>query len=196
MLRFVLGDEDHVAGRGLLPHARRHLRDDVLVGRIEDALRGVEPQAVEVELANPVRGVLDHELPHRTGVGPVEVDGVTPLVGVPVGEVRRRERLQVVAVRAEVVVDDVENHAEPERVRAVDEPPQIVRPPVGAGGREEIDAVVAPAETAGELGDRHHLDAGDAQRLQPRQLACGRRPGALGREGADVQLVEHLSAAG
>ena len=78
-----------VARRGLLSHARRNLRDDVLVGRVEDALRGVEPQPVEVELANPVRRVLDHELAHGTGIGPVEVDRVTPLVGVPVGEVRR-----------------------------------------------------------------------------------------------------------
>ena len=41
------------------------LSEDVLGERIEDLLRGVEAQAVEMELVDPVAGVRDEELAHR-----------------------------------------------------------------------------------------------------------------------------------
>ena len=40
---------------------------------------------------------------------------------VAVGEERRRDAMQVVAFRTEVVVDDVDQHHEPARVRRVDQ---------------------------------------------------------------------------
>ena len=88
VLRLVLGDEDDARGAPPLPDASRDSREDVFVRAVVDALRGVEPQAVEVELANPVRGVLHDELADRRGAGPVEVDGVTPFGRVAIGEVR------------------------------------------------------------------------------------------------------------
>ena len=78
-------------------------------------------------------------------------------------------------------------------MRAIDEAAQIVRRAVEPRRREQVDAVVAPAELAGELGDRHHLDDRDAESRERRQLLRGRRPRALRREGADVQLVDHLA---
>ena len=50
-------------------------------------LGGVEAQAVEVELVDPVAGVRDEELAHRPGVRAVEVERLAPLVLVAVGEV-------------------------------------------------------------------------------------------------------------
>jgi hypothetical protein len=42
-----------------------------VLGRVvEDLLRGVEPQAVEVELVDPVARVGEEELAHRPAVGP------------------------------------------------------------------------------------------------------------------------------
>jgi hypothetical protein len=41
-----------------------------------------------------------------------------------------RELREVVPVRAEVIVDDVEDDAEGELVRAVDEPPEVVGPSI------------------------------------------------------------------
>ena len=59
--------------------------------------------------------------------------GPSKLIGSPHGvvyllrEVCRAERLEVVSVRAQVVVDDVEDHAETELVGPVDEPAEVVR---------------------------------------------------------------------
>ena len=48
-----------------------------------------------------------------------------------------------------MVVDDVEDDADAEPVRRIDEAAQIVRAAVEAGRREQVDAVVAPAESPG-----------------------------------------------
>ena len=72
-----------------------------------------------------------------------------------------------------MVVDDVENDAHAERMGALDEPPQIVGPAVQARRREQIHAVVPPAEAAFKIGDRHHLDHGDAGMCKLRQFGFG-----------------------
>jgi hypothetical protein len=78
---------------------------------------------------------------------------------------------------------------------AVQEAAKVVRLAIEVAGREEIDAVVAPAEAAGELGDRHHLDDRDAEPGQLRQLPAGGLPGPLRGEGPHVHLVEDLPIA-
>ena len=130
----------------------------------------------------------------RTAAGVVvEVDRVAPFVLVAGGEIRPGELREVVAVRTEMVVDDVQNHAQAEVMRAIDEPTQVVRGAVQMARREQIDAVVAPAETSGELRDRHHFDRGDPDVGERRQLLHRRTPGAFLGERADVELVEHLA---
>ncbi len=121
---------------------------------------------------------------------------LAPFVLVAVGEVVLRELAQVVAVRPEVVVDHVEDHAQADGVGAVDEAAKVVGRAIEPRGREQVDAVVAPAEAAGKVGHRHHLEDRDAQRGQLGQLPLGRRPGPFRRERADVHLVDHLAVAG
>ena len=190
-LRFVLADEEQLALAGRLACPARELADDVVRAGVEDRLDRVEPQAIEVELGDPVRRVLHDILAHR---GLVEREPVAPLaaLGVPV---QRRPLEHRVAGGAEVVVDDVEDHGEAERVRAVDEPPQVVRRAVVVGGRVEVHAVVAPVVAAGALGERHHLDRRDPDVGEVGQGARGRLPRALGRERPDVQLVEDVAIA-
>ena len=89
-----------------------------------------------------------------------------------------------------MVVDDVEDDRDAERVRAIDKAAEIVRPAVEPGRREQIDPVIAPAEAAGEIGDRHQLDAGDAERGQFGQFARSRLPAPLRGEAADMHLVD------
>ena len=146
-----------------------------------------------MELVDPVAGVRDEELAHRRGIRAIEIDRVAPLVLVPVAEIRGREQPHVVAARPEVVVDDVEDDADAERVGAIDEPLQIVGPAVQARGRKQIDAVIAPPEAALELRDRHQLDDRDSRMRELGQLGFGRRKRALARERADMQLVDHLA---
>ena len=164
---------------GRLARAPADRRQDVLARRIEDLLRRVEAQAVEMKLVDPVAGVGDEELAHRRRVRAVEVDRVAPLVVVAVGEVRGRERAQVVADRAEVVVDDVEDDGDAAARARVDEAAEVVGRAVQVRRREQVDAVVAPAEAPVELGDRHQLDHRDADARQLAQLVRGRGPRPL-----------------
>ena len=77
-------------------------------------------------------------------------------------------------------------------MRGVDEGPQVIRSAVQPCRREQVDAVVAPAESSGEVGDGHHLDDGDAELGESGQLLDRRSPRALPGERADVHLVKYL----
>ncbi len=93
-----------------------------------------------------------------------------------------------------MVVDDIENHGEPDRVRAIDEALERIRIAVYVIRRKQLYAVVAPVPAAGTLGDRHHFEHRDAELAQVAQLLRGGVERALGRECADVELVDDLSA--
>ena len=126
---------------------------------------------------------------HRPRVRPVEVEAVAPGRAVAAREVGPELR-QVVPLRAEVVVDDVEADREAERVGAVDEALQRGGPAVGLVHGVGRDAVVAPVPLARERLHRHELDAGDAQLHEVREPLRGGVERARRGEGPDVQLVE------
>ena len=144
---------------------------------VEDVLRRIDTQAVDVELVDPVGGVGKDELAHRPGVLAVEVQRLAPLGLVPLREIVLRERFEVVAVGAEVVVHHVEDHGQAEAVGAVDEPAEVVGPAVAVERGEQIDAIVAPAKGAGELGHRHQLERSDPEVGEVRELLRGGGPG-------------------
>ena len=89
-----------------------------------------------------------------------------------------------------MVVDDVEDDGDAERVGAIDEAAEIVGPAVEPGRREQVDAIISPAEPAREIRHGHHFDAGDAELGERRQLARSRLPASLRGEGADMHLVD------
>ena len=157
-------------------------------------MHGVEPQPVEVEVAEPHQRVVDDEPADRAGVLAVEVDPVAPVVAAR-GEVRAESR-QVVAARSEVVVDDVQDDGQAVAVGGVDEALEAVRAAVGLVRRVPVDAVVAPAPLAAERVHRHELDVGDAEFDQVRQALDGGVECAAGGERADVQLVDDRARQG
>src|SRR5437868_11953836 len=114
---------------------------------------------------DPVAGIGGEELAHRAAVGAVEVQRLAPLGLVARREVRGRELLEVIAVGPEVVVDDVENDTEAKTMGAVDKTPEVVGASIQARRRKQVDAVIAPAETARKVRQRHYLESGDAQVL-------------------------------
>jgi hypothetical protein len=93
------------------------------------------------------------------------------------------------------VVVHVEHDPETDLMGPIDEAGKVVGSAIQSRRRVEIHAVVPPAEATGKFCDRHHLDRGHAERGQRRQLARGRVPRPLRREGTDVQLVEDLAGA-
>ena len=180
-----------VCGRVCL-HRRHQLFQDVPAAVVDQVLNRVEAQGVEVVFVEPVARVVHHVSAHARGVRTVEVEPLAPWGAVAAAE-PGAERGELVPLGAEVVVDDVEHHREAVPVAGVDQAAQPLRPPVARVRRVEADAVVAPVPRPGELGHRHQLDRGDAQRLEMRELLDRRLEGALGGEGADVELVEDVT---
>ena len=162
----------------------------VLRAVVEDGVHRIQPQAVEVELRDPVEGVVDHEFAHRTAVRPVEIDRRAPRCLVTIGKGLRRDRVDIGALGTEMVVDDIEQNHQPTGVGGFDQRLQVLGPPVGRIRSERQHPVVAPVPAAGKITDRHDLDCGNAKPDQVVELRnrCTKR--ALGRKGADVQLVD------
>ncbi len=125
--------------------------------------------------------------------GPSKFSASPHSVSMPPGEEVVGILLEHVAAGPEVVVHDVEDHRQAQGVRPVDEPAEVVGGAVFVERGEQEHAVISPAERAVELGDGHDLQHRDAQIGQVRELGPSGRPGPFGREGADVQLVEHLA---
>ena len=91
ILRLVLSDDYDIpvvrGGSG----ASGQLREDVLIGVVEDLLRRVETQPVEVEFANPVTSILANVFPDRRAVGSVEVQRPSPFVRILVRRIGVRK---------------------------------------------------------------------------------------------------------
>src|SRR5689334_3768712 len=98
---------------------------------------GVEAQAVQAKLRDPVGGVLHHEIAYSPRARPVVVDRLPPLVGMTIRDIEVAVDGQVIAVWTEVVVDHIQNHAEIARMRGVDEALERVRVAVDMRRREE-----------------------------------------------------------
>ena len=173
-----------------LAQPRRNLGEQMVCAVVLDRVHRVEPQPVEMELLDPERGVLDHEFAHRFRALGVVVHRRAPGRVMQIVEDRRIGG-EVVAVGAEVVIDHVEQHHDAAGVRGVDQRFQIVGVAVAGIRREQQHAVIAPVAAARKLRHRHQFDRGDAELGEIVQPLDRGREGALGREGADMQFVDH-----
>src|SRR5688572_29997335 len=122
----------------------------------------VQPEAVEVVVAQPHQRVVAEEPADFVASRIIEIHGVAPWGVVPMGEIRA-EPAEVIACRPEVVVHDVENHREATGMAGVDEPLQIVRTTVAMMRGEQVDPIVPPATGSGELAYGHQLEMRDAK---------------------------------
>src|SRR4051812_45105206 len=78
ILAFVLRDYDDALVACRFARATGDVRDDVPIGFVEDLLRRVESQAVDVEFRNPVASILDEQLAHSGRTPAIEVQRVSP----------------------------------------------------------------------------------------------------------------------
>ncbi len=145
----------------------------------------VETQAVEAVFGQPINRVLDEETPHRF---PLKVDRIAPcgrlVVVVEIGRVGS----QVISVRSEMIVDDIQEDHQTQAVGGIDQAFQVLRRAVGGVRRIRQDAVITPIARPGEIGDRHQLD-----RRHPefgKLWQPGGHPGEPA-QGADMQLIDH-----
>src|SRR5947207_7212181 len=89
-----------------------------------------------------------------------------------------------------MVVDDVEDDGDLESMGAVDEAAKIHRSAVEPGWREEVDAVISPAESAWEFCHGHNFEAGDTELGENRQFTRSGFAASIRREGADMHLMD------
>src|SRR6266567_5275508 len=104
-------------------------------GGVEESMDCVNAQPVEVVIAQPHDGVVAEQAADLAAPGAIQVYSGSPWSGVAGREVRA-ETAEVITGRAEVVVDDVQQHGEPDCVARVDETLQGVRTAVRVMGRE------------------------------------------------------------
>ncbi len=140
-------------------------------------------------VAEPGEDIPHDEGANLAGVRTVDVHRVPPVGDVAVREVRPVPA-QMVPGRTEVVVDDVDDHAEAPGVARVDERLEPVGPPVGVVGSEEVDAVVSPAPLATGLGHREQLDGIHAEFDEVVEVGDGPFEGSWSGECPHVELVE------
>ena len=178
--------------RGPFGDLRGQLGEDVGLGSVDEGMDGIQTKPVDPVLHQPLVGIVDDELTDGLVVVPVEIHRVAPRGRVMVIEVGA-ELGQVVPLRSEVVVDDVEDDPESLGMGSVDELLEAGRAAVGVLGGVQIHPVVSPAASAGDLGDRHDLDGLHPEFDEVVEAIDGGGEGALLGEGADVHLVEHSS---
>ena len=158
------------------------------VVEVEHRRHRVDPQAVDVQLLDPVQGVGQQEVAdlvapevedQRAPVGVLALAGVGVLV----------EGGAVEAGQGEVVLGEVGRHpvdddADAGLVQGVDEEPEVVGRAEAGGGRVVGGDLVAPRPAEGVLGHGQELDVGEAHlgevgRQLLGQLPVGQRPVAL-----------------
>src|SRR5262245_15146929 len=158
---------------------------------VHERMSRVEPKAVQPILANPVDGGVDDEAANQCRARAIEIDGAAPRRVMAIGDVFGQELRQVRAFGPEVVVDDIEDDAQPETVRRVDERSQIVGMAVVLRWRIQIDAVVSPVAASREGRDRHQLDRRRTERTHVSEALTRRRKRPGFGEGSDVKLVDY-----
>src|SRR5258708_19311257 len=150
---------EHEMDRALAREPRAHrlgdLAQDVALAVVADGVDGVEAQPVEMKLLEPVERILDVEIAHRPRLLAVEIDGRAPRRVVALGEELGPVDVEVVPLRAEMVVDDVEEHGEAARMAGIDEPLQILRPTVAAVRRAAPHPPIAPIPLASPTPPHH-----------------------------------------
>ena len=112
------------------------LGEDIGLAVVDDRVHGVEAQPVEMEFLEPIERVVHHEVAHRTARVAVEIDRRAPRRVMPLGEEVAGDDVQVITLRSEMVVDDVEQDREAARVAGLDQRLQVLGAAVGGGGRE------------------------------------------------------------
>ena len=181
-------------------HVGRPLAGLAGVVEVEHRGDGVDAQAVDVELLEPVERVGDQEV---ADLAAAEVEDVGAPVGVlAAGRVRVLvERRAVEAGQRELVLREVrghpvDDHADAGLVQPVDEEPEAVGVAEPRGRGEVRRDLVAPRAAERVLHDRHELDVGEAEVGEVRhelvgELGVASRPRRrVLAPGAEVHLVD------
>ena len=149
-----------------LVHSQRQFVEKMARGKVENAVNSVYSQGINVKLAHPVNSVVDEELPNLIAMRAVKINCGPPRRSVSFREIRS-EIGQVVALRAEVVVNHIQDHGQP-----------------AAGGthRQAFSALASLRRNSGpHTGKlRHNPSFGCRETEQPASIRWPSHPGPSG----------------
>src|SRR5690554_1484871 len=130
-------------------------------GVVLQLMNGVKAQGVDVEVFKPPQSVVDNVAAHALGMFLVEVHGPTPWGVVGISEVWTK-LAQVVAIGSQVVINDIQAHAQSRLVGGIYETLKCRRAAVRLMYPVRCHTVVSPAVAAREGRDRHEFDDVDS----------------------------------
>jgi hypothetical protein len=129
----------------------------VLSAEIEDSVDGIDPETIHMIFGHPVKSILNDESPDVITPRPIKVDSRTPWRLITVSKIRR-VITEIVSLRPQMVVNDVEKDGQAFPVAGISEILQPVRSAITILGGIKIDAIIPPVPFPRELGHGHQLD--------------------------------------
>src|SRR6201998_1937271 len=115
-----------------------------------------------MEFSNPLQRVFNEIAANVVTLRAIEIDGLAPRSSVRIGKIRSKIR-QIVSLRAQMVVYDVEHYGHPLSMASVYKSLEGRGASVGVLHCEGIDAVIAPIAPSRKLRYGHELDCRDSQ---------------------------------
>src|SRR6266704_860377 len=131
---------------------------DMAWTEVIDGMDRIQAQAIYVVILDPHADIVQYKGPHGIAAPVVVIDRPPPRRMVTVCEVRPKF-MEIIALWAQVVVDDVEKESQPRCMTGVDEALQALGAPVAVVGRVGMDTIVAPVARARKLRHRHQLQS-------------------------------------
>src|SRR5689334_25011811 len=89
----------------------------------------IQTETVHMVMGHPIEGILKDEMSDRVTLWPVIIDGFSPWGPVSIREVRSK-LAQVIALRTQMVVHNVQNHSEADRMTRIHQPLEAFWPAV------------------------------------------------------------------
>ena len=186
LVLFVFEDEVEVAIRQCLTNAFCYLDQYVVRAIIGNGVDRIKAQTIGVELFQPIEGVVQEKVAHRALF--VEGKSAAPRGPMPLREEGFCKSVQVIAARAEMIIDNIDQNHHAEGMRAIYQTLQIIRRAVGCVRSEMRDAVIAPIAPTRAVGKRHQLDGGYANIAPMFELFSKRHKRPLRRRGSGMHF--------
>src|SRR5688572_22409437 len=106
----------------LIIDALSEFGEDIRGALVDDGMDRVEPKSIKLKLLQPIQRVMDVKVPYRTTVGTIKIDRRAPRGCVSLRKEAPGVGPQIVAIRAKVVVDNIEEDAQISCMTGFNEP--------------------------------------------------------------------------
>src|SRR5688572_27546661 len=107
---------------------------------------------------HPIHCIIDIKLAYFKGVIAIKVNSLSPFSRILCCKIIAGESSNVIAIRAEMIVNNIQNHSYPKRMSIVDEMAQIIGLTIEVVRGKEVDTVITPTKLTRKLRDWHHFN--------------------------------------